>query len=110
MRHPSQDRHRTENDSGCQGHTAWYALCMTSRGRNDMQLAVRMPTEVISELDALVPHMHATRAEAVRAAVDAYLYRLACERDAERYAHQPLDDTELILADDPDAWSGTPTW
>lgn len=75
-----------------------------------MQLAVRMPSEIIVELDALVPQVHATRAEAVRAAVQAYLYQVACERDAERYAQVPFDDTELALADDPDAWSATPSW
>jgi hypothetical protein len=75
-----------------------------------MQLAVRVPSEVIVELDALVPEVHATRAEAVRVAVQTYLYGLACERDAERYAHVPLGDTELSLADDPDAWSATPAW
>lgn len=75
-----------------------------------MQLAVRMPSDVITELDALVPQVHATRAEAVRAAVHAYLYRLACERDVQRYANTPLDDAELALADDPDAWSATPSW
>lgn len=75
-----------------------------------MQLAVRMPSEVVSELDALVPGLHGTRAEAVRAAVQAYLYHLACERDAQRYANTPLDDAELALADSPDAWSATPSW
>ena len=75
-----------------------------------MQLAVRVPTELVSELDALVPQLHATRAEAVRAAVETYLYRLACERDAQRYADRPLDDAELALADDPDAWTVTPSW
>lgn len=59
-----------------------------------MKLAVRVPSDVISELHALVPQMHPTRAEAVRAALKAYLYRLACERDSERYALVPLDETE----------------
>jgi|AntDryMetagUQ889_1029465.scaffolds.fasta_scaffold69526_1 Arc/MetJ-type ribon-helix-helix transcriptional regulator len=83
---------------------------MTRDGRNDVQLAVRVPTELVSELDALVPQLHATRAEAVRAAVETYLYRLACERDAQRYADRPLDDAELALADDPGAWTVTPSW
>ncbi|MDQ3599956.1 MAG: ribbon-helix-helix domain-containing protein [Actinomycetota bacterium] len=83
---------------------------MTRDGRNDVQLAVRVPNELISQLDALVPQVHATRAEAVRTAVEKYLYRLACERDAQRYADQPLDDAELALADDPDAWTVTPSW
>jgi hypothetical protein len=38
------------------------------------------------------------------------LYWLACERDARQYEHLPLTDGELSLADDPDAWSGTPQW
>lgn len=83
---------------------------MTRSGQHDVQLAVRMPSEVISELDALVPELHATRAEAVRAAVQAYLYRLACERDAQRYVNTPLDGAELALTDDPGAWSATPSW
>ncbi|CAN5916680.1 hypothetical protein BH23ACT10_BH23ACT10_08660 [soil metagenome] len=82
-----------------------------TRGReHDTQLAVRVPNELVTALDTLVPERHATRAEAVRAAVESYLYRIACERDAQRYADQPLADTELALADDPDTWSATPPW
>ncbi len=88
----------------------WYAGRMTRGGQHDVQLAVRMPSEVISELDALVPEVHPTRADAVRAAVQAYLYHLACERDAQRYANAPLDDVELALTDHPEAWSATPSW
>jgi len=83
---------------------------MTRSGQHDVQLAVRMPSEIIVELDALVPRLHATRAEAVRAAVQAYLYRLACERDAQRYADTPLEDAELTLTDAPGTWSATPAW
>jgi len=75
-----------------------------------MQLAVRLPRATVEELDALVPLVHATRAAAVRAAVEAYLYRLACERDARRYEQQPLDEQELLLTDDPKGWQGTPAW
>jgi len=75
-----------------------------------MQLAVRVPRALVRELDDLVPGLHRTRAEAVRAAVESYLYRLACERDAERYGSLPLDDRELALADDPEGWSATPAW
>ncbi len=63
---------------------------MTSRQPHDVQLAVRVARSLVEELDALVPEVHPTRAEAVRAAVESYLYRLACERDAERYAELPL--------------------
>lgn len=75
-----------------------------------MQLAIRVSNELVTALDALVPQVHATRAEAVRAAVETYLYRLACERDAQRYADEPLADAELALADDPEVWAVTPSW
>lgn len=75
-----------------------------------MQLAVRVPRSLVEELDTLVPAVHGTRAEAVRAAVESYLYRLACERDAQRYAEVPLSDGELALADDPAGWQSTPPW
>jgi Arc/MetJ-type ribon-helix-helix transcriptional regulator len=83
---------------------------MTRQRPHNVQLAVRVPNELVEGLDQLVPERHATRAEAVRAAVENYLYRVACERDAQRYAEEPLTDDELALADDPDAWSVTPSW
>jgi Arc/MetJ-type ribon-helix-helix transcriptional regulator len=83
---------------------------MTRSRQHNVQLAVRVPNELVEALDRLVPERHATRAEAVRAAVEAYLYRVACERDAQRYAAKPLTNDELALADDPDAWSATPSW
>ena len=83
---------------------------MARQRRHDVQLAVRVPAELVRKLDLVVPDRHATRAEAVRAAIEDYLYRLACERDADRYAAQPLTDQELGLADSSDAWSATPAW
>ncbi len=83
---------------------------MTRPRQHNVQLAIRVPNELVEALDRLVPERHATRAEAVRAAVEAYLYRVACERDAQRYAAKPLTNDELALADDPDAWSATPSW
>ena len=74
------------------------------------QVAVRLPDELISRLDALVPSTHPSRSEAVRRAIELYLYRLACEHDAEQYERLPLGDAELSLADDPAAWSDTPPW
>jgi Arc/MetJ-type ribon-helix-helix transcriptional regulator len=74
------------------------------------QIAVRLPEALLRRLDALVPATHPSRADAVRRAVELYLYRLACEEDARRCAAQPLDDEELALADAPDAWAGTPPW
>lgn len=83
---------------------------MTRTRRHDVQLAVRVPSELVEALDGLVPERHTSRADAVRAAVEAYLYRVACERDAQRYAEQPLTDDELNLVDSPAAWSATPPW
>ncbi|MGH9189109.1 MAG: hypothetical protein ACRD0Q_03610 [Acidimicrobiales bacterium] len=42
--------------------------------------------------------------------MEVYLYRLACERDAELYESAPLTDQELAMADDSGAWEGTPAW
>lgn len=75
-----------------------------------MQLAVRISASLVADLDALVPEIHPTRAEAVRAAVASYLYRLACERDAQRYVEMPLTQDELALADDVQGWEATPPW
>jgi len=69
-----------------------------------------MPGELVAGLDELVPQRHVSRAEAIRSAVEAYLYRVACERDAQRYAEHPLTDEELTLADAPETWSHTPQW
>ena len=74
------------------------------------QIAVRLPDELVSQLDALVPGTHQTRSDAVRRSIELYLYRLACEQDAERYERDPLSDDELALTDDAHAWSGTPPW
>ncbi len=83
---------------------------MTRARKHTVQLAVRVPGDLLDALDQLIPQRHASRAEAVRTAVEDYLYRVACERDAMRYAAQPLTDDELALADDPAAWSATPPW
>jgi len=74
------------------------------------QIAVRLPDELIRQLDSLVPRTHASRSDVVRRSIELYLYRLACEQDAQRYEQRPLTDEELALADDPEAWSGTPSW
>jgi Arc/MetJ-type ribon-helix-helix transcriptional regulator len=74
------------------------------------QVAVRLPDELIGRLDALVPDTHPSRSEAVRRAIELYLYRLACERDARRYEQLPLTPAELAMADDLEAWHGTPPW
>jgi metal-responsive CopG/Arc/MetJ family transcriptional regulator len=74
------------------------------------QLAIRLPDDLIRQLDELVPETHSTRSEAVRCAIEVYLYRLACERDAEIYARLPLTEDELAIADDAEVWSSAPPW
>jgi Arc/MetJ-type ribon-helix-helix transcriptional regulator len=74
------------------------------------QVAVRLPDELLRELDALVPAAHPSRSEAVRRAIELYLYRLACERDARLYERLPFTDAELALSDDAEAWRETPPW
>jgi len=74
------------------------------------QVAVRLPDELISRLDALVPTTHESRSEAVCRAIELYLYRLACEHAARQYERIPLTEAELSLADDPNAWSDAPPW
>lgn len=74
------------------------------------QIAVRLPAEQLAAIDRLVGELHASRSDVVRRAVELYLYGLACERDAAVHEMHPLTDAELSLADDPDAWEGTPAW
>ena len=74
------------------------------------QIAVRLADELVSRLDMLVPARHGSRSDAIRQAIEAYLYRLACEQDADRYDRQPLSEDELSLADDPQAWEATTAW
>ena len=74
------------------------------------QVAVRLPDELISRLDSLVPTTHSSRSDAIRRALELYLYWLACEHDARQYERVPLTDAELSMTDDPDAWGDTPPW
>lgn len=74
------------------------------------QIALRLNDDQLAAIDALVPNLHPSRSEVIRQAVALYIYRLACERDAEAYTAVALADGELALADDPAAWAGTPAW
>lgn len=78
--------------------------CMT------VQIAVRLPEDLIAQLDALVPATHGSRSQAVRRAIEVYLAWLGNERDAAIYERMALTDDELALADSPDTWAGTPAW
>ena len=74
------------------------------------QIAVRLPDLLVSEMDEAAQRSNATRSQIVRLAVESYLYRLACERDAAAYEGRPLTEAELALADDADGWVATPAW
>ncbi|MCB9372552.1 MAG: ribbon-helix-helix protein, CopG family [Microthrixaceae bacterium] len=73
-------------------------------------VTLRVPDELLTQLDALVPEVHPSRSEGLRRALELYLYRVACERDAERYAGQPLSEAEIAVGDDVRDWEATPSW
>ena len=95
---------------GRQDGASWRRQTLRYAWRMTIQIAVRLPEDLVRQLDAVVAGAHDSRSDAVRRAIELYVYRLACERDAQRYAELPLTDAELALADDSDAWSGTPAW
>lgn len=74
------------------------------------QIAVRLPDQVLESLDRLVPEMHASRSEAIRRAIELYIYQAMSERDASIYEANPLSDAELALSDSTDSWVSTPQW
>ena len=69
---------------------------------------MRLPAEQLEAIDALVPELHESRSELVRRAIELYLYRIACERDAAKYDEQPLTDQELAASRT--GWELTPKW
>ena len=74
------------------------------------RIAVSLPDDLVEAMDRLVGRTGGSRSEIVRCAVAAYLYREACEHDAEAYDSTPLCDAELALVDDPGTWTPTPPW
>lgn len=73
-------------------------------------VTIRVPDDLLAQLDALVPARHSSRSDALRRALELYLYRVACERDVEAYEHEPMTDAELALGDEPGNWEATPAW
>ncbi len=73
-------------------------------------VTLRVPDDLLAQLDALVPQVHPSRSEALRRALELYLYRVACEQDAEAYERQPLTEAELAVGDDARNWEATPSW
>lgn len=81
-----------------------YTWCMTT------PVTLRVPDDLLAQLDGLVPDRHPSRSDALRRALELYLYRVACERDAEAYERTPLTEAELAVGDDPRDWEATPSW
>ena len=75
-----------------------------------VQVAIRLPADQVERVERVAKGMHSSRSEVIRRALELYLYRLDCERDARVYALQPLTASELALADDPEGWKDTPAW
>ena len=74
------------------------------------QLAVRLDEGLLAAIDRLIPGMHASRSELIRRAIELYVYRIECEREAEIYREQPLSDVEMSIGDDLRNWESAPTW
>ena len=72
-----------------------------------VQVAVRLPKSQLGQIDALVGHLHESRSDVLRRALDLYLYQLECERDAAIYQRLPLSADELAFAS---SWENAPEW
>jgi Arc/MetJ-type ribon-helix-helix transcriptional regulator len=74
------------------------------------QVAIRLPDELLAQIDLLVGTLHASRSDVIRRAIELFLYRLECEREARAYERMPLTEAELALAEEASAWKDTPAW
>lgn len=61
------------------------------------QIALRLPEDLLSRIDELVPQAHESRSAVIRRAAEFYVGWLANERDAAIYERLPLTDGELAL-------------
>lgn len=66
-------------------------------------LSFRAEADLAEELDAAAAEAGVARSDLLNRAVREFLYRLRCERDAERYAAQPLTIDETAPWPD-EAW------
>ena len=73
-----------------------------------LTLSFRADPTLAEELDAAAAEGGMTRSDLLNRAVREYLYRLRCERDAERYAAQPLSEAETAPWPS-EAWSDDDT-
>jgi metal-responsive CopG/Arc/MetJ family transcriptional regulator len=62
----------------------------------EQRLSFRAEESVARELDAAAVEAGVPRSDLLNRAVREFLYRLRCERDAERYAASPLTAAETV--------------
>jgi len=74
------------------------------------RITVRLPDHLLAQVDALVPDRHPSRSDALRRALELYLYRVACARDAGVYARVPPTEAERSMGDNARDWKATPAW
>lgn len=60
-----------------------------------VMLSFRTDPSVVSELDAAAAEAGVARSDLLNRAVRELLYRMRCERDAERYSISPLNASEI---------------
>ena len=68
--------------------------CVAYTDRMTQTLSFRAETSLAEELDAAAVEAGVPRSDLLNQAVREFLYRLRCERDAERYALHPLTAAE----------------
>ena len=68
--------------------------CVAYTDRMTQTLSFRAETSLAEELDAAAAEAGVPRSDLLNQAVREFLYRLRCERDAERYALHPLTAAE----------------
>ena len=74
------------------------------------QLAIRIADDQLAQIDAMVPQVHESRTELIRRAIELYLYRIACEKDARIYESMPLTEAEMSQFEGPADWDQAPAW
>ena len=70
------------------------SVCQTYTDRMTQTLSFRAEPSLAEELDAAAAEAGVARSDLLNQAVRQFLYRLRCERDAERYALHPLTAAE----------------
>ncbi len=97
----SEGRAHTETPFGLTAQRV--TVCTTYTKRMTQALSFRADESLAEELDAAAAAAGVPRSDLLNQAVREFLYRLRCERDAERYALHPLTAAETAAWPD-EAW------